>query len=209
MARYRFRLIHSSFEPLCKLVPQPLRFLTIIRPGSTRFAGSPAAPQFALCSPKSLVLLRIELPVVIPGECLGSLSWASGLTGRRCPVALPNSQARGFVHILTLRQERNCTLIGLISFVRMTCSDRLNLIAHASRQFSENFTVEMGHFPLWPATEIRKPCSSSRKTLLIVPAFPSDNTTALPTRPARSCSKSRRMVKAISCEVTAAFFLMA
>jgi hypothetical protein len=74
---------------------------------------------------------------------------------------------------------------------------------------SENLTVEIGHLPLWPAIEIRNPCSSSRKTLLIVPAFPSDNTTALPTRSARACSKSRRMVKAISCPVTAAFFLMA
>jgi hypothetical protein len=67
----------------------------------------------------------------------------------------------------------------------------------------------MGHLPLWPAIEIRKPCSSSRKTFLIVPAFPSDNTTALPTSSARACSKSRRMVKAISCPVTATFFLMA
>ena len=47
------------------------------------------------------------------------------------------------------------------------------------------------------------------RIVLIVPAFPSDNTTALPTRSARACSKSRRMVKAISCPVTAAFFLMA
>lgn len=85
----------------------------------------------------------------------------------------------------------------------------LNLSIHSSHQPSENFTVEIGHLPLWPAMEIRKPCNSSRKTLLIVPALPSDKTTALPTRSARACSKSRRMVKAISCAVSAAFFLMA
>jgi hypothetical protein len=29
---------------------------------------------------------------------------------------------------------------------------------------------------------------------LMVPAFPSDNTTALPTRSARACSKSRKAI---------------
>ena len=45
----------------------------------------------------------------------------------------------------------------------------------------------------------RKPCSSSRKILSMLPAFPSDNATLLPIRLVRASSYSRRMVKALSC----------
>src|SRR5476651_1611653 len=58
--------------------------------------------------------------------------------------------------------------------------------------------VEIGHFPQWPPTEIRRPCNSSSHTLSTVPALPSVRTTALPTSSDCAASKAPRIVEARS-----------
>jgi hypothetical protein len=59
-----------------------------------------------------------------------------------------------------------------------------------------NLTVETGHFPWWPAIDIRRPCISSSQIPSTVPAFPSVRTTALPTSSPWACSSSLRIVDA-------------
>src|SRR5947209_13282830 len=56
--------------------------------------------------------------------------------------------------------------------------------------------VETGHFPSWPAIEIRRPWSSSSDTLTTVPAFPSIRTTALPISSASDCCNACRITDA-------------
>src|SRR3954452_21104420 len=66
-------------------------------------------------------------------------------------------------------------------------------------------TVEIGHRPSCPATEMRSPCSSSRKTPLIVPALPSVKTKALPANSFSASCSSRKLFIARASPVLEAF----